>query len=101
METNGVTGEYKMDLVWSLDRIRKDNLLFRNYQDFKDLYMPFDCLLFFGDAGNGDQFAYSILNGKIQRNDIFVWNHENDSRTWAASNLKQYLDWLINGVIEI
>ena len=101
METNGALGRYKMDLVWSLDRIRKDNLLFRNHQDFKDLYMPFDCLLFFADAGNGDQFAYSILNGKIQRNDIFVWNHENDSRTWVASNLKQYLDWLINGVIEI
>jgi hypothetical protein len=35
--------------------------------DFKELYMPFDCLLFFADAGNGDQFGYPICDGVIRR----------------------------------
>ncbi len=87
-ESNGIFGVYGLGLIWSIERILKDNLEFRGFSDFKDLYMPFDCLLFFADAGNGDQFAYSILNGEIRRNDIFVWNHEDDSRTLVASNLK-------------
>lgn len=37
----------------------------RNIVDFKDLYMFFDCLLFFVDGGNGDLFGYFILNGKV------------------------------------
>src|SRR4051812_1978037 len=82
-ESNGVQGEYGLGLVWPLERIRSDNLSFRSKSTFKDLYMPFDNLLFIADAGNGDQFAYSICNGVIRRSDIFVWNHENDSRTWV------------------
>ena len=50
--------------------------------------MPFDNLFFFSDAGNGDLFCYSILkNGIIEKTDIYVWNHEDDSRTWAAASL--------------
>ena len=94
-ESNGVSGHYGTALVWSTERIISDNLEFRNTPDFADLYMPFDCLLFIGDYGNGDQFAYSILNAEIRRNDIFEWNHEDDSRTWAASNLKQYLEKML------
>ncbi|MDQ4123150.1 MAG: SMI1/KNR4 family protein [Acidobacteriota bacterium] len=63
--------------------------------------MPFDSLLFFADAGNGDQFAFRILKGEIRRNDVFVWNHEDDSRTWVASNLKQYLQWWLSGKLQI
>ncbi|MCU0238999.1 MAG: SMI1/KNR4 family protein [Pyrinomonadaceae bacterium] len=99
-ETNGISGEYGLGLIWTSERILTDNKVFRNTEDFKDLYMPFDCLLFFADAGNGDQFAYSILDGEIRRNDIFVWNHEDDSRTWVASNLKQFLEWSLTGKIK-
>ena len=90
-ETNGVSYDFGAGLIWSAERVIADNIEFRADSEFKDLYMPFDCLLFFGDAGNGDQFAYSILNGEIRRSDIFEWNHEDDSRTWSAANLKQYL----------
>jgi hypothetical protein len=100
-ETNGVNDKYGSGLIWSIERIQHDNIEFRTTEDFKDLYMPFDSLLFFADAGNGDQFAFTILDGEIRRNDIFVWNHENDSRTWAASNLKQYLEWSLNGKLQI
>lgn len=101
MESNGVTGEYGLGLLWSTDRIKSENLMFRSNDDFKELYMSFDDLLFFGDAGNGDQFAYPIQNGKIQRNDIFIWNHEEDSRNWIAPNLKAYFEWWLTGKIEI
>lgn len=84
-ETNGVFDEYNCPLIWSTNQIIKENLYFRNIEDFKDIYMPFDHLLFFSDAGNGDLFGFPILNGSIQRDDIFVWDHESDSRKWVAS----------------
>lgn len=100
-EANGIFGEYGLGLLWSTSRIEEDNLSFRANKEFKDLYMPFDNLLFFADAGNGDQFAYPILNDLRQRNDIFVWNHEDDSRKWVAPNLKSYFEWWLNGRLTI
>ena len=69
--------------------------ILRNYICLLSIYC------FFGDAGNGDQFAYPIQNGKIQRNDIFVWNHEDDSRTWVAPDLKYYIEWWLTGKLSI
>ncbi len=100
-ETNGVSDKYGSGLIWSAERIQDDNMEFRTISDFKDLYMPFDHLLFFADAGNGDQFAFTILNDEIRRNDVFVWNHEDDSRTWAANSLKHYLELWLSGKLEI
>lgn len=100
-ESNGILGEYRISLIWDIKRIVQDNLSFRNSSDFKELYMPFDCLLFFADAGNGDQFAYPILNGTISKDDIYVWNHEDDGRTWVASSLKWFIDGWSNGQIRI
>ena len=94
-ETNGVTGEYGLGVVWPVERIASDNLRFRSsYGD--GLYMPFDPLLFFGDAGNGDQFAFPITSTGV-RDDVFVWDHENDSRSWFASSVRQYLKWWLTG----
>ena len=100
-ETDGIVGEYGLGLVWPVSRIRQDNLRFRRSADFRELYMPFDCLLFVADAGNGDQFAYSILGGAIRRNDIFAWDHENDSRRWVAPNLGTYFEWWLTGRLTI
>jgi hypothetical protein len=99
-ETNGVHGQYGLGLVWSFDRIVADNLDFRTKENFKDLYMPFDPLLFFADGGNGDQFAFPMHLRTVQ-NDVFVWNHEDDSRTWAAPSLARYLEWWLNGTIKL
>jgi hypothetical protein len=55
LECDGVTGEHDLGLVWPVERVKKDNLEFRSDPDFASLYMPFDPLLFFADAGNGDQ----------------------------------------------
>ncbi len=100
-ETNGISGQYGLGLIWSAERIQSDNIEFRTTADFKDLYMPFDPLLFFADAGNGDQFAFRILNGEIRYNDVFVWNHEDDSRAWAATSLKRYLESWLSGNLKI
>src|SRR5690349_9564624 len=71
LETNGVTGEYGLGLIWPADRIAADNASFRRSPDFAALYMPFDPLLFFADVGNGDQFAFVL---RQHRRDVFVWD---------------------------
>lgn len=100
-ETNGVEGSYGLGLIWNIERMQKDNLDFRRSTDFKNLYMPFNCLLFFADAGNGDQFAFRILNGEIRTSDIYVWDHEDDSRRWIAPSLDIYLEWWLKGKLKI
>ena len=93
-ETNGVTDRYGAGLIWSTDRVISDNQSFR--ESFAELYMPFDALLFFADAGNGDQFAFPLTSAGA-RDDVFVWDHESDSRRWYASSLEQYLTWWLGG----
>ncbi|MHA6761536.1 SMI1/KNR4 family protein [Streptacidiphilus sp. PAMC 29251] len=83
-ESNGLQGEDGLGLVWPVERIAADNRAFRTDVAFARLYMPFDALLFFGDAGNGDQFAVVPHTG---RTDVFAWDHENDGRTWVAPAL--------------
>jgi len=100
-ETNGVFDNFDCPLIWSTEQIIKDNLFFRNFDDYKDIYMPFDHLLFFSDAGNGDLFGFAILNGSIQKDDIYVWNHEDDSRTWIASSLENFIKGWITSEISI
>ncbi|WP_102264502.1 SMI1/KNR4 family protein [Mesobacillus jeotgali] len=99
-ETNGVFDNWNCPLIWSTSQIVKDNLFFRNFEDYKDIYMPLDHLFFFSEAGNGDLFCYAILkNGSIEKNDIYVWNHEDDSRTWVAASLKQFIEgWLTDKI---
>lgn len=100
MESNGILGEYELGLLWTVDRIKSENLYFRSYEGFKDIYEPFDNLLFFADAGNGDRFTYLIQNGQIHK-DIFVWNHEDDSRNWVAPDLISYFEWWLSGKMKI
>lgn len=99
-ESNGVDGEYRLGLIWSAEQIETQNLEFRQNADFVDLYMPFDHLLFFGDGGNGDQFAFRVLGGKVDGGDVYIWNHENDSRTWCASSLRRYLELAATGQLQ-
>jgi hypothetical protein len=54
------------------------------------LYMNFDSVLIFGETGNGDYLFCPMLDAEkgITKNDVFVWDHETDSRVWVASNIK-------------
>lgn len=82
-------GHTDVDTVWSVDQIVETNLQFWSDQTFAQLYMPFTPFLFFGDNGGGDQFAFVQTP---ERPDIFVWEHESDSRRWVANNLQDYLN---------
>ncbi|SEG92230.1 SMI1 / KNR4 family (SUKH-1) [Actinacidiphila yanglinensis] len=88
LECDGMIGHSAVDTVWPVEQIVEQNLLFRTDSSFAQLYMPFDALLFFGDNGGGDQFAFVQTP---QRPDIFVWEHETDSRRWVAGDLTDYL----------
>jgi hypothetical protein len=99
LESNGVKERYECDLIWPVERVQADNLIFRSKKSFRKLYMPFDSLLFFCDSGSGDQFAFAIHDGVIRRPDVFVWDHEDDSRTWVAPSLEKYLEWSFEGRI--
>ncbi|MET9307314.1 SMI1/KNR4 family protein [Streptomyces cellulosae] len=87
-ENGGVVDAYGTDVVWPLARIVEENLLFWSGEAFAGLRMPFDPLLFFGDNGGGDQFALVV---RPERNDVFVWEHETDSRVWVAGTIDEYL----------
>ena len=96
-ETDGVDGERGLALVWPAERIGKDNAYFRSSQTFADLYLPFEGLVFFSDPGNGDQFAISLRGAQ----DIFVWDHEDDSRTWVASTIMDFLRRWMTGELQV
>jgi hypothetical protein len=98
-ETNGVIREYSY-LINNLDDIMRNNSFFRTNSHYVEAYMPFDCLLFFAEVGTGDLFAFPIV-GKTVRKDVFVWEHEDDSRVWVAPSMEKYLEWWIEGKIEL
>lgn len=97
-ESDGIEGEYGAGLIWSTERIASENHTLRRDAELAALCMPFDPLLFFADAGNGDLFA--LLPG-LRRPDVFAWNHEDDSRTWVAPSLATHLEWWLTGRIAL
>jgi SMI1-KNR4 cell-wall len=100
-ESNGIEGEHGLGLVWPIARLITDNLAFRASAGDRG-FMPFDNLVFFADAGNGDRFAFSVPSGARQApNDVFAWNHEDDGRPWVAPDLKRYLEWWADGRIKL
>lgn len=94
-ETDGIAAHYGTEFIWTSERILTENLDFRRSEQLKTLYMPFDSLMFFGDNGGGDQFAFVRTP---ERDDVFVWDHETDSRTWISPSLERFLrDALASG----
>lgn len=90
-ECDGVIADYGTEVVWSASGVLRRNQEMRVSNSFRDLYMPFGNLLFFGDDGGGDLFAFAVQgNGSIGRADVFRWEHETDGRIWFASSLKDF-----------
>ena len=89
--SNGLRAQSGSPLVWSATEIVEQNRAMRGNHDYALLYMPFDCLLFFGTPGNGDHYAYRILGGAVSPSGVYRWDHENDSREWFAADLEDYL----------
>ncbi|MDT3723652.1 SMI1/KNR4 family protein [Streptomyces sp. DSM 41972] len=87
-DTDGVVDAYGTEVVWPLARIAGQNLLSWSGEGLRESHMPFGSLLFFGDNGGGDQFALVVAP---ERDDVFVWDHETDSRVWVAGSIDAYL----------
>jgi hypothetical protein len=96
LQSNGVYGRYAQ-FIWPVEEIAPQNKTFRS--GFVDDFMPFDHLLFFGDGGNGDQFAFAIHRKGISDEQVFAWNHEDDSRYWVAQRLATFAEWWLTGKI--
>lgn len=88
-ETNGVDGKY-FSYIWSTETMVRENLSVWDMEEFENYKKP-DNLLFFADAGNGDLYGYLVLNGKVQNEDIYVWNHEDCSQRVIASSLEEFI----------
>jgi hypothetical protein len=56
----------------------------------KQANMPLDALVSFGRLGNGDLFGHPVPGGQV-REDVFVWDHEDDSRTWYGRDMADAL----------
>ncbi|HEX7491412.1 MAG TPA: SMI1/KNR4 family protein [Candidatus Limnocylindrales bacterium] len=90
VESDGIADQYGHGLVWPVGQLVERNLEIREASDFAELHMPFDSLLFFGEIGNGDLVGFRVLRG-VTPKDIYVWDHELDSRIWIAPTLESYL----------
>lgn len=76
--------------VWTTTTILETNRLFRT--EMADLYMSFNGLVFFGDDGDGDQFAFRVVAGEVDARSVYRWSHDDDSRTWFAGSLTALLE---------
>jgi SMI1 / KNR4 family (SUKH-1) len=109
VQTNGVGELLKINesplligyLILKLEDLITQNLELRQNESFAELYMPFDCLLFFSNAGNGDYFGFRVLNNMIEWDEIYCWNHETDERIRVANNLFDFLTKWVKGEIKI
>lgn len=95
IEGVGIIGE----VIWNIERLVKENQAYRHSEIMKEIYEPFDNILFFGDAGNGDRFGYLI--DSENKNNIISWNHENDERLLIATNLKKFVESWTTGKIHL
>ena len=88
-ESNGVDGLYSSPIL-PLDRIVSMNQEYRT-ADYLEDRMPFDHLLFFGDTGNGDDFAFPIYKNGQVGDAVFMWEHETDCRQEYSGSLAGFL----------
>jgi len=100
-ESDGVSDQYGLKIIWSVREISQYNREMRILLHYKEIYMSFDDLLFFADAGNGDRFAFPIIDGKVKEQAVFAWDHEDDSRWKVAFSLRSYLERLLSGKIKL
>ncbi|HTB86101.1 MAG TPA: SMI1/KNR4 family protein [Candidatus Sulfotelmatobacter sp.] len=89
LETNGIDGLYSSP-VCSIDQIVSMNQKIRSAEYLADR-MPFDHLLFFGDTGNGDDFAFPVFRNGGVGTAVFMWEHETDCRQEYAASLSHFL----------
>jgi SMI1/KNR4 family protein SUKH-1 len=83
--TDGLVDEWGYAYVLPLDELTQQNQVFR--RQFRDLYMPFEGLLLFGQFGNGDMLFQPLV--PHDNENVFRWDHEDDSRKWYAADVER------------
>jgi hypothetical protein len=89
--TDGIRGDCGSPVVWSCVQIVGENRSMRSHPDYPALYWSFDQFLFVGADVDSDHFGYRVLPAYEGPDDIYRWDHENDSRMWFANSLSDYL----------
>jgi hypothetical protein len=91
LECNGIDALYRKPVMCIEDIVARNEEL-RSNAAYSGLYMPFENLFFFGEEGNGDLYGFAVRkDGTYAYENVFEWNHENDSRSWKANGLKDLL----------
>jgi hypothetical protein len=91
LECNGFVAQSRSSIVFPIQDLFTTNERVRN-NSLYEMCMPFDHLLFFGEEGNGDMYAFPIqADGQYRGGDVFEWEHESDSRKWKANSLRDLL----------
>lgn len=89
-KSDGFEDEWGCSCVMRLNDLVTENEQMRTDDENRAHYMPFGSLLFFGQVGNGDLLFHPVLTPGI-REDVFLWDHEDDSRRWYAPGVPEAL----------
>jgi hypothetical protein len=97
-----LNGEKIGTLVWVVENVIQENIWHRQRMEVGKSRTDFGDLLMFADAGNGDLFAFVLSKeGTPPGEVIYVWNHEDDSITDVAPDLKTFLEGWVSGRISV
>ena len=96
LQTDGVDDEFDCPIVDGVPEIAAMNRAARDASH--DHCMPLDHLFFVSSCyGNGDLVGYGLRRDRWPHPALFRWDHEDDSRTWLAPDLKTFLLWGFKG----
>jgi hypothetical protein len=100
--SNGVLVIFGQHLIWSTDEIARTNLEMRSDPLYRESWMPFDDLLFFGDAGvDGISFAFAISQGRVDEDQVYAWYPISDERRLKAHSLRGYVEGWLSGRLTV
>lgn len=86
-QTNAILDEWGYAYVLPIAELVEQNKQLRSM--YADVYMSFDDLIIFGQLGNGDLlFQPRVPDGN---DNVFLWDHEDDSRTWYGRDVEDAL----------
>jgi hypothetical protein len=99
-ETDGIADAFDVELVWAAERIAEENAGLRRGAS-EIVPRAGGSLLFFGDPGTEDLFAYRISDGVVAEPDVYLWAHASEKARWIASDLQALLDAWLSGDFEL
>jgi hypothetical protein len=101
-ETDGITDASDVELVWAAERIAEENLGLRRDHETPAVPRGGGDLLFFGDTGTADLFAYRITaDGAVCEPDVYLWKYQPGTARWVASDLQSLLDAWFSRELEL